>query len=383
MRGVKASTSAPTGTLTQKIHSQPRYFVSTPPASTPTAAPLPPSAPQIPRALFRSAPSSKLVMTIESAAGVMIAPPSPCTARATISIPSDCARPQTSEAIVKSATPTMNTRRLPSKSAARPARRRKPPKAIEYAVMTHWRFSREKWRDRAIEGSATFTIETSRIVMKNAVATTARIRQRCGVERVLVRDRREDLIVATRRVRVARRKLLDPLERKRSRERREVVELRRHERVLVVDLEVGHELLRRRNVLRELPDRVTAHHVLEPEPLHRPSGDRVDVELIRERQTEVFGRPCRRDRVQDHRAPAGIDEVVVRGRRPPEDLVGLAVLEDVGHEFHGLDRVLRLDRDAVLRVLDVRTEAHEERDQCHVGIELGRLTDADRMACSL
>jgi hypothetical protein len=33
-----------------------------------------------------------------------------------------------------------------------------------------------------MEGSATLTIETSRIVMKNAVATTARIRQRCGFE---------------------------------------------------------------------------------------------------------------------------------------------------------------------------------------------------------
>src|SRR4029077_5996521 len=182
MRGVKASTAAPTGTFTKKIHSQPRYFVNTPPASTPTAAPLPPSAPQIPRALFRSVPSSKLVITIESAAGVMIAPPRPCTARATISIPSDCANPQTSEASVNSATPTMNTRRRPSRSAARPPSSRKPPKAIEYAVITHCRFSREKSRARPMDGSATLTIETSRIVMKNAVATTARIRQRWGFD---------------------------------------------------------------------------------------------------------------------------------------------------------------------------------------------------------
>jgi hypothetical protein len=49
-------------------------------------------------------------------------------------------------------------------------------------VMTHCRFSREKWSERLIDGSATFTIETSRIVMKKAVATTARILQRCGFE---------------------------------------------------------------------------------------------------------------------------------------------------------------------------------------------------------
>ena len=186
MRGATSSTSAPTGTLTKKIHSQPRYFVSTPPASTPTAAPLPPSAPQIPSALFRSGPSSKLVITIDRAAGEMIAPPSPCTARDAISIPSDCASPHASEASVNSATPTMNTRRRPSKSAARPPSSRKPPNAIEYAVITHCRFSREKSSARPMDGSATLTIETSRIVMKNAVATTARIRQRCGFDAMAV-----------------------------------------------------------------------------------------------------------------------------------------------------------------------------------------------------
>src|SRR5580765_4256172 len=184
MRGVSRSTAAPTGTLTKKIHSQPRYFVSTPPASTPTAAPLPPSAPQIPSALLRSGPSSKLVITIDRAAGEMIAPPSPCTARDAISIPSDCASPHASEASVNSATPTMNTRRRPSRSAARPPSSKKPPKAIEYAVITHCRFSREKSSARPMDGKATLTIETSRIVMKNAVATTARMRQRWGFDAI-------------------------------------------------------------------------------------------------------------------------------------------------------------------------------------------------------
>ena len=116
----------------------------------------------------------------------MIAPPSPCTARDAISIPSDCASPHASEASVKSATPTMNTRRRPSRSAARPPSSRKPPNAIEYAVITHCRFSREKSSARPMDGSATLTIETSRIVMKNAVATTARIRQRCGFDAMAV-----------------------------------------------------------------------------------------------------------------------------------------------------------------------------------------------------
>ncbi len=129
-RGARANASTPTGTLTKKIHSQPRYFVSTPPASTPTAAPEPPIAPQIPSALFRSAPSSKVVMMIESAAGEMIAAPKPWTAREAISTPSDEASPQANEAVVNTITPARNTRRRPSRSAARPPSSRNPPKVI-------------------------------------------------------------------------------------------------------------------------------------------------------------------------------------------------------------------------------------------------------------
>ena len=76
-----------------------------PPNSTPAAAPLPPIAPQIPSALFRSAPSSKVVMMIASVAGEMIAAPSPCTARAAISTPIEPASPQASDATENSATP--------------------------------------------------------------------------------------------------------------------------------------------------------------------------------------------------------------------------------------------------------------------------------------
>ena len=53
---------------------------------------------------------------------------------------------------------------------------------MAYAVMTHCRFACEKLRALAIDGRATLTIETSRIVMKKAVATTARMRQRCGFD---------------------------------------------------------------------------------------------------------------------------------------------------------------------------------------------------------
>ena len=98
-------TSIPTGTFTKKIHSQPRYLTRMPPKRTPAAAPEPPRAPQIPSALFRSAPSVKDVVTIESAAGEMIAAPRPWTARAVINtaaLSAACESPAMPQASVRS-----------------------------------------------------------------------------------------------------------------------------------------------------------------------------------------------------------------------------------------------------------------------------------------
>ena len=95
-------------------------------------------------------------------------------------MPSFVERPQTRDAIENRMTPTMNTRRRPSRSAARPPSSRKPPKVSAYAITTHWRLASEKWSFLPIVGSATLTIETSRIVMKNAVPTTASATQRLG-----------------------------------------------------------------------------------------------------------------------------------------------------------------------------------------------------------
>ena len=151
-----------------------------PPRSTPAAAPLPPIAPQIPSALFRSAPSSNVVVMIESVAGDTSAAPRPCTARAATSTPIEPASPHASDAREKSATPAMNTRRRPSRSARRPPSSRNPPKVIAYAISTHCRFESETFSDVLIDGNATLTIETSRIVMKNATQTSASACQRRG-----------------------------------------------------------------------------------------------------------------------------------------------------------------------------------------------------------
>ena len=67
-------------------------------------------------------------MRIESAAGAMIAAPRPWMARAPISDGSFHASAARSEADVNTTRPTMNMRRRPRMSAARPPRSRKPPK---------------------------------------------------------------------------------------------------------------------------------------------------------------------------------------------------------------------------------------------------------------
>jgi hypothetical protein len=71
----------------KKIHSQPGPSTSGPPISHAAVAPVAPIMLQIPSALFRSEPSGKVVEMIESAVGVMIAAPTPWTARAAMSAP--------------------------------------------------------------------------------------------------------------------------------------------------------------------------------------------------------------------------------------------------------------------------------------------------------
>ncbi len=177
-RGASAATTRATGTFTHSTHSQPRPSVRIPPKSTPAAPPAPATAPQAPSALLRSAPSRKVVVTIDSAAGEMIAAPRPWAARAAINWPSVAAKPAARDAAATSSSPEMNTRRRPSRSAIRPPSSRKPPNVSTYAFTTQARFSWEKSSPSPIEGSATFTIDASRTTMNWAKHSNARAIQR-------------------------------------------------------------------------------------------------------------------------------------------------------------------------------------------------------------
>ena len=164
----------------KKIHSQPSPSVIGPPTIHAAVPPIAPVAVHTPSALLRSAPSGNVVIRIDSAVGVMIAAAIPCTTRATISAASDPASPHASDAAANSAVPTANTRRRPSRSAARPPSSSRPPKLSRYALRTHCRSPLAKPRSRSIEGSATTTIAESRMTMKKAAHRSASAFQRRG-----------------------------------------------------------------------------------------------------------------------------------------------------------------------------------------------------------
>ncbi len=173
-----ASTAAmrPIGTFTNSTQRQLSPLVRIPPSSTPAAPPAPATAPQMPSARLRSAPSEKVVVMIESAAGETIAAPRPWIARAAISHASDRASPPPSEANENTTRPIMNMRLRPSRSASRPPSSRNPPKVSVYAFTTHERSSREKCRWAPIDGSATFTIDASITITNCVIASNSSAR---------------------------------------------------------------------------------------------------------------------------------------------------------------------------------------------------------------
>ena len=116
------------GTLTNRTQRQSSRSVSTPPSSTPMAAPLAAVADHAPNAWRRCEATTNLVVSRLSVAGARMAPPTPWAARAAISQPPLWARPPARLQTVKMASPVMNTRRRPNRSEARPPSISKPAK---------------------------------------------------------------------------------------------------------------------------------------------------------------------------------------------------------------------------------------------------------------
>ena len=98
--------------------------VMIPPTTGPTATAAPVTAPNTPKAIPRSRPWKAWAISASEVANI-IAPPTPCTARATLSISGESESPQTAEEQVNTTRPAVNTSRRPKRSASDPAVSRK------------------------------------------------------------------------------------------------------------------------------------------------------------------------------------------------------------------------------------------------------------------
>ena len=170
-RSARKNTAIPTGTFTKKIHGHENASTRIPPSTKPTAPPPTAMAAQTLMAFARSGPSAKVVVMIESAAGAISAPPRPWSPRQRIRSSELGASPLSSDATVKTTTPTRNTLLRPMRSPARPPSSRKPPKTSVYELTIHCRSASDISRSAWIDGSATFTIVASRMTMNCAMQT--------------------------------------------------------------------------------------------------------------------------------------------------------------------------------------------------------------------
>jgi len=117
--GILASISGimtkPIGTLSQKIHSQARPWVTAPPTTGPASTAMPVTLLKMPRAQARRC-GENAAASSASASGSISAAPAPWTARAVMRAVAFGARAQAAEAAVNKPTPAVSMRRRPSLS---------------------------------------------------------------------------------------------------------------------------------------------------------------------------------------------------------------------------------------------------------------------------
>ncbi len=118
------------GRLIRKIQCQFSAWVSAPPRKVPSAPPAAPTALNTAMARARSRGSGNSDTSIPSTTAVVIAPPTPCSARAAISTPGEVATPHSTDATVNTARPAVNIRLRPTRSPSRPASSNSPPNGM-------------------------------------------------------------------------------------------------------------------------------------------------------------------------------------------------------------------------------------------------------------
>jgi len=164
---VSTSARTATGRFSRKIDCHETCSTRKPPTTGPTASASALTPAHVPMALPRSA-GGKAWETIDSVAGIMNAPPTPCTARQATSHASLWASAMSPLATAKTTTPTRNIRTRPNRSPRRPAVTSRTANASVYALTVHSRPDSVVCRSRWIDGSATLTTVLSSIAMNRA-----------------------------------------------------------------------------------------------------------------------------------------------------------------------------------------------------------------------
>ena len=164
----------PIGTFSQKIQCQEMPLTTAPPTSGPnaTASPaMPLHAPMKAPRRFAGTPALRIV----SVSGVMIAPPTPCAARAAIRALAVGASAAAAEEIVKMPRPIASIRRLPKRSPSAAPVRSSTANVSVYALTVHSRLSTVACRSSRITGSAVVTTRLSRVAMNTATEVIAKV----------------------------------------------------------------------------------------------------------------------------------------------------------------------------------------------------------------
>ena len=164
----------PIGTLSQKIQCQEMPSTTAPPTTGPNAIarpPIPPHAPSATPRLSGGTAADRMV----SVSGITIAPPSPCTARATFNISTLGASAAATEPSVKIAIPIANMRRRPKRSPrAAPVSKRTANVSV-YALTVHSRLASDASRSVRMTGIAVDTTRLSSETMKSATDVIANV----------------------------------------------------------------------------------------------------------------------------------------------------------------------------------------------------------------
>jgi hypothetical protein len=126
--GHRASISATTGTVSQKIQRHPHPSVITPPPTMPATNPRPAIAPYVARARLRARLSVKVAVSSDNELGTKAPAARPCTTRPANSIQGCTAAPASTEPAASTTSPATNIRRRPTRSPSRPNSKSSPPK---------------------------------------------------------------------------------------------------------------------------------------------------------------------------------------------------------------------------------------------------------------